>query len=85
MNWLTYQLSQTRCLIAHLFKRPDLARLNILQGELYRLRIRNAERSGDLRQAEARVKYLEDTLESTIHNNLSGQCQQAHIAHRNAP
>ena len=82
MNWITFQLSQTRCLIARLFKRPDLARLSVLEGELYRLRLRNAERSGDLRQAKARVKWLEDILKSTIHDNLDAKCREAH---RNTP
>lgn len=82
MNWLTYQLSRTRCLIAHLFQRPDLARLNVIEGELYRLRIRIGDRTVALHRAEARAKYLEDLLKDTLHDRLTQQC---HEAHRNTP
>lgn len=77
MNWLTFQLSRTRCLIAHLFRRPDLARLNVVEGELYRLRIRIAERTRALHAAEKRIMDLDAALSDSISQRLSDQCRKA--------
>ena len=77
MNWLTFQLSRTRCLIAHLFCRPDLARLNVVEGELYRLRIRIAERTRALHAAEKHIMDLDAALSDSISQRLSDQCRKA--------
>lgn len=85
MHWLTYQITRAFCLTAHLFKRPDLARLEIVERELYRLRLRIGDRTVELRnetaareRAEKRVAQLERALSETISNRMTSQCYRAH-------
>ncbi len=85
MNWLTYQVQRTLCLIAHLFRRPDLAKLEVVERELYKKRIQwgdevvaHRNTYAKLCHALDRADTAEKALAEVLRRRIDAQVRNQH-------